>query len=302
MERALWSDGGYYLDNGVSVCAEHHLVAERTMVSPDELRERAGITHVLLPPQLDEGTKWDKWGNPYLSDGSRGIGEMFYQPQVQKILRPVLSDFKRYMKYPRTPHVPFSPGTTSDDRILSSLDAFVGREVVISLKMDGENTSIYSDGHTHARSLDSSAHPSRSYVAQVASRVSLDLPPGWRLCGENLFAVHSLKYETLEDYFYGFSLWNEVICLDWDTTLTWFELLNVTPVPTLYRGIFDESVLRSLFKESYDGLAMEGWVMRDAGAFTWSEFPTRVAKFVRKGHVTTGQHWMTKAVERNGLR
>ena len=25
LERRLWPDGGYHLDNGVSLCAEHHL-------------------------------------------------------------------------------------------------------------------------------------------------------------------------------------------------------------------------------------------------------------------------------------
>ncbi len=33
-------------------------------------------------------------------------------------------------KYPRTPHMPFSQGATSDDSIMRSLDGFLGREVV----------------------------------------------------------------------------------------------------------------------------------------------------------------------------
>ena len=58
-------------------------------------------------------------------------------------------------KYPRTFHLPWSPGVASDDKVIESLDAFVGREVVVTEKMDGENSSLYSNGHIHARSMDS---------------------------------------------------------------------------------------------------------------------------------------------------
>ena len=48
-------------------------------------------------------------------------------------------------KYPRTFHIPGSPGATSDDKILKSLDHFKGKRVIITEKMDGENTSLYRD-------------------------------------------------------------------------------------------------------------------------------------------------------------
>jgi hypothetical protein len=49
------------------------------------------------------------------------------------------------VKYPRTPHAPWSPGRTPDDEVLADLDHLVGREVVVSVKMDGENVSLYRD-------------------------------------------------------------------------------------------------------------------------------------------------------------
>lgn len=70
------------------------------------------------------------------------------------------------IKYPRTLHLPWSLGRTSDDKVLSSMDHFSGREVVVTEKMDGENTTIYSDG-LHARSTTSQRHPSRSWVASL---------------------------------------------------------------------------------------------------------------------------------------
>ena len=49
MERRLFDDGGYYLDNGASVCPECHLQCEMTLISPQQLREAIGIKSVVLP-------------------------------------------------------------------------------------------------------------------------------------------------------------------------------------------------------------------------------------------------------------
>ena len=48
------------------------------------------------------------------------------------------------MKYPRTYHLPWSPGTTADDKKLSGdwFDMYKGKEIVITEKLDGENTAI----------------------------------------------------------------------------------------------------------------------------------------------------------------
>ena len=68
-----------------------------------------------------------------------------------------------YIKYPSTPHLPFSQGLQRDDTRIQSLNSFEGREIVVTEKLDGENTSMYAD-HIHARSIDSRHHPSRDWV------------------------------------------------------------------------------------------------------------------------------------------
>ena len=100
-------------------------------------------------------------------------------------------------KYPRSPHLPWSEGGTSDDAYLFDTDHFAGKEVVITEKMDGENTSMYRDG-IHARSIDGRHHPSRDWVKALHGKICLEIPEGWRLCGENLYARHSIAYEELE--------------------------------------------------------------------------------------------------------
>lgn len=303
LERRLWPDGGYYVDNGASVCEEHHIDCEKTLLSVEDVRHACGIKNVLVPPHLYADQPYDKWGNPVLANGTRLMGELFHEESVQKILKAagVLDFFTHHVKYPRTHHVPWSPGMNEDDRKIPEMAAFEGTRVIATEKMDGENTTMYRD-HIHARSLDGRHHESRNWVKNFWSTICGDIPEGWRVCGENLYAVHSIRYEDLPSYFMGFSIWtdrNE--CLSWDDTLEWFDLLGVTPVEVLYDGEFDEAALRSLYNPS-DRDRSEGWVLRTAEGFHFSEFRRCVAKFVREGHVQTTEHWMHgQAVEPNGL-
>lgn len=204
-------------------------------------------------------------------------------------------------KYPRTYHLPWSLGSTSDDKILSSVNQFVGKEVVVTVKMDGENTSIYKD-HIHARSLDSKNHVSRNWLKNFAQNFQQDIPEEYRLCGENLFAKHSIHYKNLKSYFYLFSVWNKEICLDWDSTIEWASLLGVEVVPVIYRGLWDEKIIRDLYSEKFLDNEMEGYVVRSTDSFSIDDFSTNVAKFVRKNHVQTEDHWMNQEIVRNEIK
>ncbi|MFD0265510.1 RNA ligase family protein [Streptomyces sp. NPDC127106] len=199
--------------------------------------------------------------------------------------------------YPRTPHLPWSPGTTADDVRAAGLVGLAGREVVVTEKLDGENTTLYADG-LHARSLDSGHHPSRAWVKGLQSRIGAGIPAGWRVCGENLYARHSIPYEDLDSWFYGFSVWDGERCLDWDRTVRFLHGLGV-PVPrVLWRGVFDERALRGL---RVDTARQEGYVVRTADGFARADFGRCVAKWVRGGHVQTDTHWMYAPVVPNGL-
>ena len=302
LERRLWPDGGYYLDNGASVCEEHHIESEETRISCDRLRELCGITKVSLPPHLYRDQPYDKWGNPILPNGMRLRGELFDDVSVQKVLAPVLALFTDRVKYPRTYHLPWSLGLTDDDRKLDDLGLFEGQDVVVTAKMDGENTTMYRD-YIHARSIEYEPHESRSWVKALHARLAHDIPKGWRVCGENLYAKHSIKYERLGDYFQVFSVWNDRnVCLGWADTREWAELLGLRVVPVLYEGPWDEKAVRACQRDTLDGDPCEGYVVRVRGEFRYREFRTKAAKYVRKDRVQTHGHWMRNAVERNGVR
>ncbi|OII61760.1 kinase [Streptomyces sp. CC53] len=200
--------------------------------------------------------------------------------------------------YPRTPHLPWSPGASRDDVRVADLTGFTGREVVVTEKLDGENTTLYADG-LHARSPDSAHHPSRAWVKALQGRIGQRIPEGWRVCGENLYARHSLPYEDLDSYFYGFSVWDELHwCPGWDFTVDFLKNIGIPTPRVLWRGVFDERALRRL---AVDTGRQEGYVVRTAEGFTADDFGRHVAKWVRPGHVQTGTHWMHTAVTPNRL-
>jgi len=205
------------------------------------------------------------------------------------------------IKYPRTFHLPWSAGITNDDKVLNTVDFFKDKEIVVTTKMDGENTTLTCE-RLYARSLDSRSHPSRDWVkTNVWSRIKLDIPPYWRICGENLFAQHSIIYDDLTTYFYGFSIWHNTVCLNWRDTIEWFKLYDITPVPIIYKGIFNEEHLIRLSEELVKEGKHEGYVIRVENSFKHEQFRNCVAKFVRKNHVQTDQHWMHKQIIKNTL-
>ncbi len=301
MERRLWPDGGYYINNGASVCEKHHILCEETTISVEEVREACGITKAVIPPHLYSDQIYDKWGNPILSNGLRVKGELFFDESVQKILKQgkVLDTFTKWVKYPRTYHLPWSGNINSDDRVIESLEHFIGKRVIVTEKMDGENTTMYND-YIHARSVDGRSHSSRDWVKSFWSKISHDIPEDWRLCGENLFAKHSILYDNLSSYFMGFSIWNEKnICLSWDETIEWFKLIGIESVPVIYDGIFDEEKLKALSKNN-NWSGCEGYVLRVADEIHYSEFKNKAAKWVRENHIQTVKHWMYgQKIEKN---
>jgi len=204
-----------------------------------------------------------------------------------------------YVKYPRTWHLPWSHWT-ADDRVLTDFSQFLDQDVVVTTKMDGECTTMYSD-YVHARSIDGRNHVSRNWVKNLQSKVGQDIPEGFRICGENLFATHSIKYNDLPSYFLVFSIWNDQnICLCWDDTIEWCGLLGLLTVPVLYRGKWDLGLIQNLYPDKLSD--HEGYVVRLSSEFGFAAFRSSVAKFVRANHVQTTQHWLQQPMVKNLLR
>ena len=212
-------------------------------------------------------------------------------------------------KYGRTYHYPFSPGTTSDDRISRGYweDIKKINELVHTEKLDGENNCLNAYGVF-----------ARSHAAPTESPWSLAIRQRWELIkndlgdielfGENLYAVHSIEYKRLEEYYYIFA----VRCMDkwlsWEEVKFYASLFDFPVVPEIHTQMvsdYTEEQLReqviaysqepSVF-DSFDTItgnacSREGVVSRNTGEYAVSDFARNVFKYVRKGHVKTDAHW-----------
>ena len=199
------------------------------------------------------------------------------------------------IKYPRTFHLPYSEKLSSkDDRSHSNDNHFIGKDVIVSIKMDGENTTISND-YCHARSLDSKIDSEdRRWMDNLRMvKINNNLPESYRICGENLFYKHTCEYNNLEDMFYAFSIWDDKICLSWENTLNICENFNIKVVPVIYEGIYDkEKIIEKInnyINRSDDDV--EGFVVRNSSSFHYNEFKYNVSKFVRNTFEIPPNHW-----------
>ena len=193
-------------------------------------------------------------------------------------------------KYPKTQHFDFSLSISDDDRIIESLWGFEKRRVIVTSKMDGENSNIYKD-YFHPRSVIDDGHPSRSWLKGYIAKFQYQIPDGWRICGENLYAQHSIVYDDLKTYFYVFNIWDENnVCLSYDDTISFCKKLDIVHVPVVYDGIFNYNEIKKIFL-NFDFNKTEGIVCRLADSFPYEKFDLYCAKAVRKNHVNTDEHW-----------
>jgi len=206
-------------------------------------------------------------------------------------------------KYPHTLHLPWSPGVHRDDRVMISTVHLDGEEVVVTEKMDGENTTIYHDGIYHARSIDSGSSLWRTRIAALAAELGHVIQPGERVCGENMYAEHSIRYEDLPSVFLVFSMWTLNYCQSWDDTYDWAVKNGLFTVPVICVGKFDRDSITEayeFYKKKLDRPS-EGYVVRVRRGFLVNGFEDYVGKYVREKHVQTDDFW-TKNWKPNGFR
>jgi hypothetical protein len=236
---------------------------------------------------------------------------------------------KTTTKYPKTWHAPWSDSMSSDDHWHTNMDHFKGKRVVVREKMDGECTTGYEDGKIHARSEDSRSHLSQDFIRRDLANVLWQLPNGWRICLENVYALHSIFY-ILPTYSFLLNVWDEDnICLSDSDTRSLAKDLGLWMPPVIYEGVYDEQKIKdawtgkSVFqtleaapyrqlyeaKSKHESVDMslckpttgEGYVIRMEDPFGYDDFKWGLAKYVRAGHVQTSKFWKNELIIPNGL-
>ncbi|WP_342644968.1 RNA ligase family protein [Mucilaginibacter sp. CSA2-8R] len=211
-------------------------------------------------------------------------------------------------KYGRTYHYPFSPGTTSDDRIQHDYWAHLQKisTLIHTEKLDGENNCLNRYGVF-----------ARSHAAPTVSPWTESLRRFWQLVKhdlgsleiflENLYAVHSIEYRHLQNHFYVFAIREHNRWLSWDETRFYAAMLNLPTVPvlkitstpadclTFEKNVKDMASGPGLLQPhdafTSEPVTMEGIVTRNADGYSIDEFSHNVFKYVRKGHIKTDEHW-----------
>lgn len=191
-------------------------------------------------------------------------------------------------KYPRTFHAPYSEGATNDDRIHQNMDVFKNMDLVYLSKLDGENT-IASNTTIHARSEDGYGKLWQTPMIALWSCFKYNIPEGMTICGENVYAIHSIEYTKLPTIFFVFNIIMDGKYLGWNEVCQWSELLGLDTVPEIARGKYIENM--SIPQQCFFGPTCEGYVARNVNSFAVDDFSNNTFKVVRKDHVKTDKHW-----------
>ena len=215
-------------------------------------------------------------------------------------------------KYNRTMHLPWSPGGTNDDKRAPSVESLLNIPLVITEKMDGSNTSLERDGcfaRTHAGAP---THVSFDGLKALHASLKYSIPDNLQIFGEWCFALHSIPYDSLPDYFMMFGI-REMhgeypFWYSWGELEEWSKDMGLPTVPLLWKGVVEsekelKDLTESLIKQpSAYGQIREGIVVRIKDAFDDSDFSTSVMKWVRKDHVQTDEHWKNQVIIKNKLK
>lgn len=201
-------------------------------------------------------------------------------------------------KYNKTYHLPWS-NPSSDDKIADDITCLIGREIVITEKLDGENTGMKNKGvYARSHGTFTTSAWSREVRQLHLMKVKDNLDENTFIFGENMEGIHSIEYTNLDSYFYMFGIRDNLVWLSWDEIEEYSYLLGIPTVPVLFRGIVNsEKELRDLVEglvkyQSKLGGDIEGVVVRISDRFNDYDFKKSLQKWVRKNHVKTiDKHW-----------
>lgn len=207
-------------------------------------------------------------------------------------------------KYPRTYHLPFSPEIHSDDKVCNILDLQKiiddKTPVVILTKLDGGNCALTPDGvfaRSHSQETDC---PTFNYIKNVHYYPNIQsiADNDFKIFGENMFGIHSIEYDNLDDYFYVFNIVSEGKFLSFKVVQDIAKVLNMQTVPVVYEGVIstlnwlEKFLADELKKPCTLGNTREGFVIRVADEFLTDDFSKKVFKYVRANHIQNkDKHW-----------
>lgn len=232
-----------------------------------------------------------------------------------------------FIKYPRTPHLFGSKGTSDDKHLdfAESMRFISDPSLIVEEKLDGTNVGIHFDGkgdmilQCRGHLINEGMHPQYDLFKQWAATKKYDfkkvLEDRFILFGEWLYAKHTIYYRGLSHYFQEFDIYDkyrhQFLSLSHRHPL--IMKMGVQTVPILADGAISKEKLASLIgKSQFDSQfdnpetgvtddLMEGLYLRTEK----DGIVTGRAKFVRPEFVEKikqSEHWQHQAVVPNLLK
>lgn len=224
-----------------------------------------------------------------------------------------------FFRFPHTPHVAWlGAGRPRDDKVLAPDEAseLLAGDVVVEEKVDGANLgfSVGDDGTLRAQNrgayldLDELGRthggqwkPLGRWLAPRRDALADALFPDHVLFGEWCYAVHSVRYTKLPDWFLAFDVYDRATGEFWssDRRDELAARLDVSVVPALGRGRFDVAGLTRLLGHSHlsEGPAEGLYVRREVAGRLVARAKLVRAEFVQAIDV----HWSKRNLETNQL-
>lgn len=220
-----------------------------------------------------------------------------------------------FFRFPHTPHLAWlGPGKPRDDKVLAlqEVSEILAGDVVVEEKVDGANLgfSVSDDGELRGQNrgsyLDLDApqgqwKPLKRWLATRRQALIDALAPNLMLFGEWCYAVHSVRYTRLPDWFLAFDVYDRSTGAFWsvDRRNELAGTLGIVTVPELSRGRHSVESLPSLLGKSQfaDGQAEGLYVRREASGLLSARAKLVRAEFAWAIEV----HWSKRKLEENQL-
>jgi len=220
-----------------------------------------------------------------------------------------------FFRFPHTPHLAWlGPGKPRDDKVLAlqEVSEILAGDVVVEEKVDGVNLgfSVSDDGELRGQNrgsyLDLDApqgqwKPLKRWLATRRQALIDALAPNLMLFGEWCYAVHSVRYTRLPDWFLAFDVYDRSAGAFWsvDRRNELAGALDIVTVPELSRGRHSVESLKSLLGKSQvaDGQAEGLYVRREESGLLKARAKLVRAEFAQAIEV----HWSQRNLEENQL-
>ena len=220
-----------------------------------------------------------------------------------------------FFRFPHTPHLVWlGSGAPRGDKILGfrEVKELLSGDVIVEEKVDGANVgfSVDEDGALRAQNRGSYLNldapqgqwkPLRRWLSNRRDALVQALGQDLMLFGEWCYALHSVRYTRLPDWFLAFDVYDRQRGEFWsaDRRTELASRLNIRTTPELGRGHYDILRLKALLGPSTiaDANAEGLYVRREARGVLIAR-----AKLVRPEFAQAiEEHWSKRRLEENQL-